>query len=195
MIEFKDLNFSFNKTTLIKDLTFNSKDSKVILVSGANGSGKTTLLKIFAGILEPNSGLVSIPQSWTRSYIPVRTNGLYARLTGAENIDVFSSFLGIDSKTRASKWCECQTFQKALNTPFYKCSIGMKQILNVFVLTLNSPRLILGDEIFKPFDIKTKNFVKDSLLNEFPDSTFIFATHEQMNWECETIEVTESMWS
>ena len=54
---------------------------------GPNGAGKTTLLSILAGILEPDSGTVSVPGAV--GWVP-QTAALYRRLTVAENLRLFA---------------------------------------------------------------------------------------------------------
>jgi ABC-type multidrug transport system ATPase subunit len=194
MIELKELCFSYEKQPLIQNLTFHLESGDTLLIRGSNGSGKTTLLKILANRLKHDSGLVSIPLNYTVAYIPVRTNGLYDRLSGRENIDLFSTLLKINIDKRIQNWSYSTVFEKALETPFKKCSVGMKQILNIFILTLNSPDLILADEIFKPFDPETKNFVRDMILSEFKDKIKVFITHDDFKINAAKT-IHEDQWS
>jgi polar amino acid transport system ATP-binding protein len=45
MLEIKDLNFSYGKTPILKDISFTAKPGEMTVLLGANGSGKTTLLQ------------------------------------------------------------------------------------------------------------------------------------------------------
>ena len=62
MISVEGLTVEFGGFTLFDDVSFvvNKKD-RIALV-GKNGAGKSTLLKIFAGLLSPTQGNVSIPK-------------------------------------------------------------------------------------------------------------------------------------
>jgi ABC-type multidrug transport system ATPase subunit len=195
MIESKDLNFSQNNISLINNLTFNPKNIKLILVTGTNVEEKTLLLKLFAGLIQPTSGLLSIPQNWKRAYIPKRSNGFFNDLTGLQNINFFCDLLNIESTARVTKWCQNSTFNTAVKIPFIECSAEMKQLINIFILTLDSPNLILGDDIFASLDPQTTSFMQNILLSEFPDSILILSVQEQFKWNCDTFEISESMWS
>jgi ATP-binding cassette subfamily F protein 3 len=46
------------------------KNGDRIALLGINGSGKTTLLEILAGVIEPDSGAVEIPNAVRKSYLP-----------------------------------------------------------------------------------------------------------------------------
>jgi ABC-type multidrug transport system ATPase subunit len=194
MIELKDLCFSFTDKLLVKDLSLQLNEGDTLLITGKNGSGKTTLLKLLAKRLPHESGLISVPLNYRIAYIPVRTNGLYDRLSGKENIDLFSSLMSINVSKRIEKWSDSDVFISALSTKFKKCSIGMKQILNIFILTMNNPDLILADEIFKPFDPKTKQFVLTKLIEEFDEKIKVFITHDDLNIKDARI-LSEEQWS
>jgi ABC-type multidrug transport system ATPase subunit len=194
MIELKDLCFSYNSESLINDLSIQVFEGETLLIRGKNGCGKTTLLKLLGKRLRHSSGLISIPLNYKIAYIPVRTNGLYDRLSGLENIKLFADLLNIEVSERLCDWSHSSVFKSAIETPFKKCSIGMKQILNIFILTMNKPDLVLADEIFKPFDPKTKSFVKERILSEFEDKIKIFITHDDLNIQGAKL-ISEEQWS
>lgn len=45
MLEIRDLNFSYGKMQILKDISFTAKPGEMTVLLGANGSGKTTLLQ------------------------------------------------------------------------------------------------------------------------------------------------------
>lgn len=199
MIDIKDLSFSYQApgTTqkgVINSLSFSVNEGESVIIRGMNGSGKTTLLKLLAGRLSGYSGLISIPLNYNISYIPARSNGFYDRLSGRENIDLFSHLLKVDSVSRLDIWKESKAFSEALATPFKKCSVGMKQLINIFVLTMGKPNLILADEILKPLDIKTRSIVQNILMNEFPYAIKIFVTHDENLSFTNAKVISESQW-
>lgn len=54
MIEVRNLNFSYSRKPVLKDVNFSIKDKESVLLLGVSGSGKTTLLKSLIGII-PNT--------------------------------------------------------------------------------------------------------------------------------------------
>lgn len=62
MIVTEKLQFSFQGSTIINNLSFSLKGQEFTAVIGPNGAGKTTFLKLAAGILKPDSGKVLYPE-------------------------------------------------------------------------------------------------------------------------------------
>lgn len=59
-IEIRDLNFSYGKSYILKDVNLEFKTGMHTCILGRNGSGKSTFLRIMAGLLSPQSGSISI---------------------------------------------------------------------------------------------------------------------------------------
>jgi ATPase components of ABC transporters with duplicated ATPase domains len=70
MISVESLTVDFGGFSLFDDVSFvvNKKD-RIALV-GKNGAGKSTMLKIFAGLQQPTTGVVSVPKDVTIGYLP-----------------------------------------------------------------------------------------------------------------------------
>ncbi|MBE6405150.1 MAG: ABC transporter ATP-binding protein [Lentisphaerae bacterium] len=58
MIELKNIQFSYGKTSVLKEFSYQFSAGKFYGVFGANGSGKSTLLRLITGELKPESGTV-----------------------------------------------------------------------------------------------------------------------------------------
>ena len=58
MIEIKDINKSFGKNEVLKNISFNFERGKTNLIIGESGSGKTTLLRILIGLHKVDSGKI-----------------------------------------------------------------------------------------------------------------------------------------
>ncbi|RQO36782.1 ABC transporter ATP-binding protein [Chryseobacterium sp. KBW03] len=58
-IEFKNVSFSFNESTLIfSDLNFKIRENSITVLTGKLGAGKTLLLNMITGFFEPSSGTI-----------------------------------------------------------------------------------------------------------------------------------------
>jgi len=55
-LEVRDLDFSYNKTKILNNISFNIKPGTFMSIIGPNGSGKSTLLKNISSILNPERG-------------------------------------------------------------------------------------------------------------------------------------------
>lgn len=57
IIEFKNTNFSYDKTRrVLKNVSFSLPKGERVIIIGHNGSGKTTLVKLLGNLIEPQSG-------------------------------------------------------------------------------------------------------------------------------------------
>lgn len=64
----KDLNFSYFKELLLKNINFEAKSGEFVGILGANGCGKSTLLKNILKLLEPNCGVITINNKPLKDY-------------------------------------------------------------------------------------------------------------------------------
>ena len=60
------LNFRYNSTPIIQDVSFTVEEGQILSILGPNGAGKTTLLKCLNRILPPRSGSIMINGQETR---------------------------------------------------------------------------------------------------------------------------------
>ena len=63
IIEVKNLNFAYNSTPILKDISFKVEKGEFVGIVGPNGSGKSTLLKNIDGILKPQEGSIYIEEN------------------------------------------------------------------------------------------------------------------------------------
>lgn len=62
MIELKSVSKAFGENRLFQDLDFSVPSGSVTCLLGPSGCGKTTLLNLMAGLLAPDSGVISVPE-------------------------------------------------------------------------------------------------------------------------------------
>ncbi len=127
-------------------------------VVGPDGAGKTTLLRLFAGLLLPSAGRLSVCGADTRteldvvrqhvSYMPQRF-GLYEDLTVQENLNLYADLRGVVGEPRRRAFARLLEFTGL--GPFGgrlagALSGGMKQKLGLACALIRAPRLLLLDE-------------------------------------------------
>ncbi|MFZ0448318.1 MAG: ABC transporter ATP-binding protein [Desulfatiglandaceae bacterium] len=59
-IEIEDLWFSYDKTPVLKEVSFTLEQGNYMAILGPNGGGKTTLLRLMLGILKPDRGTIRV---------------------------------------------------------------------------------------------------------------------------------------
>ena len=58
MLKVNNLSFNYNKSPILKALSFNVKPGEYLAIIGESGSGKSTLLKVLRGEYDLNNGTV-----------------------------------------------------------------------------------------------------------------------------------------
>ncbi|WP_026459523.1 ABC transporter ATP-binding protein [Schaalia vaccimaxillae] len=122
---------------------------------GPNGSGKSTTMKMLLGLLAPTRGtveLLGLPlNARNRATLMARTGSLieqppgYGHLTGAENMRLVATMLGLDKSAtdRALALVRMTEHQNRLVKTY---SMGMKQRLGIAMALARSPQLLVLDE-------------------------------------------------
>jgi len=101
MIRIQDLRKSFQRRTVVQDLSLEATDGAITGLLGSNGAGKSTTLRMICGVLEPESGSIQVDhrceaeERQNRLGALLDHNGLYARLTVRENLAYFGRLRGI----------------------------------------------------------------------------------------------------
>ncbi len=94
MIEIKDLNYSINGKEILENINLQISDGEFAAIIGPNGAGKSTLIKLLLGLIEKQSGSISIDGiphlSWLKEhsigYLPQREE--YDRRFPATALDI-----------------------------------------------------------------------------------------------------------
>ena len=56
ILKLDNICFSYGKTPVLKDVSFEFEKGKMYCITGKSGAGKTTLLSILSGLAAPTSG-------------------------------------------------------------------------------------------------------------------------------------------
>lgn len=197
VIEIKDLNFSYNKDHILKDLNLNIKDGEFISICAQNGCGKSTLLKLILGQLKKDSGEIRIfgkkieefKSFYKIGYVPqVNSNKKIAfPITNLEYLclNMYSrfGFLKLPRKHHKDKAYDllCQmNLKDKINKPFNELSGGQQQRVMIASALVNDPELLILDEPTVGIDKESKKEFLELLnhINKKHNITIIIVTHE-----------------
>ncbi|MFC0322836.1 ATP-binding cassette domain-containing protein [Gallibacterium melopsittaci] len=125
---------------------------------GPDGAGKTTLIRHLVGLMQPDSGRITVDQLDTTTqaetihtisgYMPQKF-GLYEDLTVIENLALYADLRAVTGVTRQEKFKQLLTFTDLVQFQDRlagKLSGGMKQKLGLACALIGDPKLLLLDE-------------------------------------------------
>ncbi len=133
---------------VLSDFNLRLEQGEVVGVIGPNGSGKSTLLRLIAGIYEPTAG--EIRRKGRVAAVMDLGAGFHPELTGAENVELSCSVLGLHPKEIDKQFPEIVEFADIgdfIDTPVKYYSAGMQARLGFAVSMSSRPDLILIDEV------------------------------------------------
>ena len=56
VLSLQNISFSYGKTPVLKDISYEFEKGKMYCIIGKSGAGKTTLLSLLSGLAAPNAG-------------------------------------------------------------------------------------------------------------------------------------------
>ena len=132
----------------LKDVSFQVEWGESVAVVGSNGAGKSTLLGLIAGLSMPDEGTV-----WVNGRVAGLMElgaGFHPDLTGAENVRLNASLLGLSRKRTGELFEEIVDFSGVrdfIDEPLRKYSSGMVLRLAFSVAISLDPEVLLVDEV------------------------------------------------
>ena len=190
MLIIEHLTKTYGEKKAVDDLSLHIRPGEIYGFIGHNGAGKTTTLKSVAGILQFDSGTITIagnsvtgdPIRCKRdiAYIPDNPD-LYDFMSGIKYLNFVADIFGIPADVRAErirKYADVFELTEDLAQPVNAYSHGMKQKLAVIAAWIHAPKLIVMDEPFVGLDPKAAHLLKE-MMREHCDQggAIFFSTH------------------
>lgn len=169
---------------LLKKFSVHISDGEKVAITGPNGCGKSTLLRQIAGIESlTNTGLFKI-KAERISYIPTRPLDLLLPwATVRENIMLFSLIskkyihdVELKIKSYAEQMLIKDKTGLFLHQKAFELSSGMQALATIFCALIQSPTLLIADEIFSTLSISSRQSMAQWLREQ--SITIVFASHD-----------------
>jgi len=190
MIEVSQLEKSFKKTAVLKQLSFDVQDHESVALLGANGAGKTTALRIICGLLDADGGTVSIAGEDPLSQ-PERARakfgamgdreGLYDRLSVREYLTYFGAMHGLfanECDEAIDRVVEKLSLQNLVNRKTQGFSQGERMKVSLARALLHQPKLLILDEPTRGLDVPSVRLLRQVLSDYRRDGgSILFSSH------------------
>ncbi len=197
-IEFRNLNFAYNGTAILKDVSLRIPAGSSLAIVGPTGSGKTTLVNLIPRIYDAEPGTVLIDGLPVRQF-PLdslrREIGFVPQETflfsdtireniafGVSEEDGEATLDDIKAAAEAANIAQdIESFPEGYNTTVGERGItlsgGQKQRTAIARALLRSPRILILDDALSSVDTHTEDKILNHLREIMRGRTTIFISH------------------
>lgn len=206
MLHVKGISKSYTSQIVLKGISFDLEESRLLAITGSNGSGKSTLLKGIVGEIDFDEGTVTIDKDTVMAYLPqqIADNDLKAKeyvfsahpvlaeafeqikstedpFVYGEALDRFHSLGGYDMEREIDKnlayFGFCESDGEKVFSAF---SEGEKRLLGIIRLMITGARLFLLDEPTNHLDIAHCVMLEEYILQKKEQRyAFLLVSHDR----------------
>jgi len=194
-----DMNFGYDGTLVLKNMTLQAKGYQKIAIVGESGAGKSTLLNLLGGFLRPNSGdfeidVQTIPhfaqKDWQKQFFYMPQHPYIFHETLRDNITFYAPQASDAAVAAAIEQAGLQslvaTLPDGLDTVMgesgRQVSGGQAQRIALARMLLDEQRhVLLFDEPTAHLDIETEYELKQTIAPILANHLVFFATH-RLHW-------------
>ena len=176
VLSLQNISFSYGKTPVLKDISYEFEKGKMYCIIGKSGAGKTTLLSLLSGLAKPTAGdiiydgksIAKIDKYTFRSrYIGVvfQSYNLITKYTALENVVLSMDVSGAKIKNKKQKALQLLESvglgEDEANRRVLKLSGGQQQRVAIARALSYDPDIILADEPTGNLDRDTQKEIMD----------------------------------
>ena len=191
-IELKNINKSFDKKHILKDISFSIKSGRALGFLGRNGAGKTTTIRILMDIFRGDTGEILLDgkkfnrEEYKIGYLP-EERGMYQKVNILDQLIYFGELRGMSRKSAkesGEKLLKKLGIAEYANKKLETLSKGNQQKVQLAEALITDPDIIILDEPFSGLDPvnaqSLKNIIKENIAK---DKIVIFSSHQMSQVE------------
>ncbi len=166
LIKIKNLDYSYGKKQVLKNIEFNINSNEITAILGHNGAGKTTLFKLISGLIKIKNKEIEFNSKYLNSrsqiaFVP-ESGGFFQDLSVLENLR-FRYLLSKQDKNNMTKRINLMLnlfrlveHEKVIGS---KLSSGLQKRLSLACAIISDPKLLLLDEPTNGIDPTTQDLL------------------------------------
>lgn len=185
-ITISDCQLGYSSRIILKIDKLHFESGKINLIIASNGEGKTTLIKSIANLLLPINGTITKINPEKVSYVSAESNlsdlhmssSLYFNLMtdiNAPSVNLFDKNL--------------ELLKKTLPKLILNLSTGMKQLLKLSAVCLDSKDIYIWDEPLKSLAPDAREKIVEFLDRISKDKVVIVTDHSNESWKGSNVKI------
>ena len=191
---FSNVSFSHGKTQILKDVDLEIPARGITVLQGPSGAGKTTIIDLLIGLYRPNRGSIFIDStpleeidicSWRQKigYVPQELSLLHASVR--DNITLGDENIPDAAVVQALRLAGVEGFIESLAQGLDsnvgemggKLSGGQRQRISLARALVNSPEVLILDEVTSALDPATEQEIISNIRSLSGKYTIVAITH------------------
>ncbi|MGC4018473.1 MAG: ABC transporter ATP-binding protein [Muricomes sp.] len=189
MLQIEHVKKSYDKTTILNDISLSIENGEIISILGPSGSGKTTLLNLILGITDADDGkiifdgkdITNVPMEERGFNIVFQDYALFPNLNARQNIVYgLRNKPGISTDAEVQELIKLLGLEEHLDKRIEQLSGGQKQRVALARTMVMKPKILLLDEPLSALDGVIKESIKErikTIAKEY-NLTTIIVTHD-----------------
>ena len=180
VIEFENVSLAYGKRLILDNVNFKINKNSIHGMLGPNGAGKSTIFNLITGLIKPKSGKIKIfgedvtqfpvyfrTKKFQIAYCP-QYGGYFSDLTLLENLQAVSEIIIEKKNYRIEKinyLISKFEFDNLRDVKAKFLSGGQKKRLVIALALLNTPKILLLDEVYAALDVLTIKMLQETIVN------------------------------
>ena len=187
VLKVENLQKSFGKKEVLKDLSFTINEGEILGFLGRNGSGKSTTMKCISGLMAFDSGSVSICgfdikkdriKALEKIGVSIESPALYPNLSAYDHYKQMAAWRKIP-KERVQEMIDFANLGSYLKKPVSTYSMGMKMRLMLSLVIMHNPKLLILDEPMNGLDFEGVLNLRKTLVDlKNSGSSILLSSHQ-----------------
>lgn len=199
MLKVNSISKSYGSNLAVDNLSFEVKEGEIFGLLGANGAGKTTTFRMIMGLLDCDTGNITLndkPIDYSvtdKIGFVTEERSLLSKLTVKEQILFYSTLKGMtkdDILEKLDLWLEKFKITEYKDKKIKELSKGNQQKIQFISAIINNPKLLILDEPFTGLDPINVKMFKDAIYElQKQGCIIIFSSHQMEHIEmfCEKL--------
>ncbi len=173
----------YGNIVAVDNISFEIYPGEIFGFLGPNGAGKTTTIKIMSGLMEPDSGKVTIDCRNNRKSIGLCPQHIviWENLTCLEQIVFMGQMYNLsvtEARKKGRDLLESLGLYGIKDRLAKKLSGGMQRRLNIALALIHSPQILFLDEPQAGLDPQSRILVRDYIRSIKEKTTIVLTTHD-----------------